>query len=94
MKPNQNKRGRGTGKLIGRFDIPEDVVLHVPRIIMMDNTEARIENYEAVLEYDGERICIACKKKEITLCGTHLTIAVITDEEVTVRGDICSVQFG
>jgi len=94
LKDSRKKKESLTGKLIGRFDIPEDVILDVPRITMMDNTEARIENYETVLEYDGETICIACKKKCITFCGKGLTIAVITDDEVTVQGNICAVQFG
>ena len=93
MKRRNKKRETLSEKWFGCVDIPEDVLLNVPRITMMDNTEVRIENYKSILEYEETKIQLACKKRLITVTGTGLTISLITDDEVSVRGEILAVQF-
>lgn len=94
MKRQNKHKESLSEKLMGRFEIPKDVVMDIPRITMMDNTEIRIENYKTVLEYEENKVQIACNKKYITVEGEALTITVITDDAVTVCGQIRALQFG
>lgn len=93
MKHRRKKKEPFSKKIIGRFDIPEDIVFDVPRITVMDNTEVRIENYKTVLEYEDTKIELACKQKDITISGNQLTITLITDDEVSVCGEISAILF-
>lgn len=93
MKHRRKKKEPFSKKIIGRFDIPEDIVFDVPRMMVMDNTEVRIENYKTVLEYDDTKIQLACKQKYITVSGKGLTITLITDDEVSVCGEISAISF-
>ncbi len=80
-------------KIVGRFDIPEDIVFDIPRTTICDNTELRIENYKTVLEYEDTKISLACKDKTICIRGTELAITVITDDEIDVKGYFSSIEF-
>lgn len=80
-------------KLWERFEIPEDVILDVPRVTVINNTEIRIENYKSILEYEDGKINLATKTKFITVCGASLKIIVITDDEISVSGNILSVEY-
>lgn len=93
MKTRRKKKESMSGKVLGRFDIPEDIVLDIPRIMTLGNTEVRIENYKTVLEYDDTKIQLACKKSFITISGCGLTITMIADDEVSIRGEILTIQF-
>ncbi len=93
MKRRRKKGEPISKKIVGRFDIPEDVVFDIPRITVCDNTEIRIENYKTVLEYEETGIKLACKDKFININGKGLNITIITDDEISVKGIITSIEF-
>lgn len=88
----QNKKS-SVKKWLDQFDIPEDVVLDIPRITLFDNTEMRVENYKAILEYEETGIKLACKEKLIQINGEKLNITVITDDEISISGIITGFSF-
>ena len=92
-KSNKPKRVPLSHRIANSLDIPEDVIFSMPRICIMGNREMRLENYKTVLEYQDEQIRFACKNACITVTGTSLSITVITDDEVSVAGQIASVTF-
>lgn len=93
MKRRKENKKKGAKKWINQFDIPEDVVFDIPRITLYDNTEMRIENYKAILEYEETGIKLACKEKLIHISGEKLNITVITDDEISIGGIITSFSF-
>lgn len=93
MKRRKENKKKGAKKWINQFDIPEDVVFDIPRITLYDNTEMRIENYKAILEYEETGIKLACKEKMIQISGQKLNITVITDDEISIGGIITGFSF-
>lgn len=93
MKRRKKKSESISKKIVGRFDIPEDVVFDIPRITVCDNTGIRIENYKTVLEYEETAIKLACKDKFININGKNLNITIITDDEISVKGIITAIEF-
>lgn len=93
MKRRKKPRESLSKKIVGRFDIPEDVVFDIPRITICNNTEIRIENYKTVLEYEEDGVKLACKDKFIHINGKALNITVITDDEIGIKGIITSIEF-
>ncbi len=80
-------------KFLMQFDIPEDIIFDVPRITVSDNSEIRIENYKNILEYEENKISLACKDKFINITGKNLNITIITDDEVSIKGEIENIQY-
>lgn len=93
MKKRKKNKEPLSKKIVGRFDIPEDVIFDIPRITVCDNTEMRIENYKTVLEYEDTAIKLACKEKFIHIYGKDLNITIITDDEVSIKGIITNIEF-
>ncbi len=93
MKRRKQSKKNTAKKLIGRFDIPQDIVFDIPRIMLCDNTEMRIENYKTILEYKDTEIQLACKEKLIHVQGEKLDITIITDDEISIKGMIQSISF-
>ncbi len=92
-KDSKKKRVSLSRRIADSLDIPDDVIFSMPRISMFGNRELRLENYKTVMEYRDEQIRFACKDKCITVTGASLSITVITDDEVSVTGQIASVSF-
>lgn len=73
--------------------MPKDVVLGIPLIFMMGNSEMRIENYRGILEYTGELIRIKTKAGIIRVSGKRMGIEYYLNEEMFITGRIEKVEF-
>ncbi len=93
MKRPKTKRRNIPKKIVKTLDIPEDIVFDIPRILMLSNTEIRIENYKSILEYESEKITLSSKDLIIELKGCGLNISIITDDEISICGNILAVNF-
>ena len=93
MRRKKIKRQTISKKLVKNLDIPEDIIFDIPRIIMMSNNEIRIENYRSILEYENEKITLSSKNLLIELKGEDLDISLITDDEISIIGNISAINF-
>lgn len=80
-------------KIVKTLDIPEDIVFDIPRILIHSNSEMRIENYKSILEYEAEKITLSSKYLIIEIKGEDLNICIITDDEISISGNILAVNF-
>lgn len=93
MKKKKKPQRRLLENIVKKLDIPEDIIFNIPRITMMSNKEIRIENCKSVLEYETDKVTISSTDILIELFGENLCINIITDDEITVTGNILSVNF-
>ena len=91
-KPEKEKR-KLRELVCGSLSLPEDMLLDLPRITLSGNRELEIENYKNVLEYVDTSIQLNCKDYVIKICGCRLTILSITDEAISIRGNITQITF-
>lgn len=73
--------------------LPKEIVLDLPKITMIGNTQIFIENYKGIIEYDSEKIRINTSKGLLKLFGQNLEINTITNEELFITGIIDNVEF-
>lgn len=93
MKKNKKPKIRLLENIVKKLDIPEDIVFNIPRITMMANKEIRIENCKSVLEYETDKITVSAVDMLIELSGESLHINIITEDEISVSGNILSISF-
>lgn len=93
MKKNKKPKRRLLENIVKKLDIPEDIVFNIPRITMMANKEIRIENCKSVLEYETDKITVSAVDMLIELSGESLHINIITEDEISVSGNILSISF-
>lgn len=88
------RMGRRIRRLTARvLDLPEDVVLDLPRITMVGPFQVMIENHRGVIHCSERLLRLALNQGELEIQGENLIIRRIMTEEVFLEGTIHSLKF-
>ncbi|MGG1600110.1 sporulation protein YqfC [Paenibacillus naphthalenovorans] len=79
-----------TAKLL---DLPQDVVMDLPRMTMIGNVQLYIENHRGVLHFSSDMLTLALTKGRIEVYGSQLVIRAILSEEVFIEGVIRDIKY-
>lgn len=75
------------------LDLPADVTLDLPKILIVGPLQMAVENHRGLIEYSPERLVVAVSRGQMVIKGRGLIIGTITSEEITVLGEIQSLSF-
>ncbi len=75
------------------LELPQEVVMDVPNINLVGNTEISIENFAGLLEYTQSKIRLNTKVGSLTIEGEYLEARSMTAEVITIRGRIKQILF-
>lgn len=93
-KPREEQSPTLRERAANVLDASKEIVLDVPKIVLLGNREAVIENYKAISDYTGERISIESNPMGMRIAGNDLEIRSITCETLFVTGKIEKIEFG
>lgn len=80
-------------KVADTFDASKEVILDIPKIELLGNCEAVIENHKGIVEYTPDRIVLEANPRRIRISGRNMEIKSVTQEMLFVAGTIDSVGF-
>ena len=63
------------------------------KIIIIGTGQVTVENHKGIIEYSEELIRINTGSSVMKLCGKHLSIKTILQEEITITGEITNIEF-
>ncbi len=75
------------------FEIPGEVALDLPRIVLVGNVQVFIENHRGIVEYTNEIVRVVVPSGEVAVRGQDLTLRNIERDEICVEGAIESLSF-
>ncbi|MGF7056349.1 sporulation protein YqfC [Brassicibacter mesophilus] len=75
------------------LELPKDIVLDLPKIVMIGNLQVYIENHKGIIEYGKQRIRINTNSGILRITGKDMFIRSIVSEEIAVVGEIDMVEF-
>ena len=75
------------------FDIAYDAAGNIPRITILGEEEAYIENFISLEEYKKDAVKLKCKNSLIALSGKNFNIKAIKEGCILVCGKIEEVKF-
>lgn len=75
------------------FDIPKDIMLDLPKVSVMGDIQAYIENHRGVIEYKSEIVRVSTTLGEISIEGEDLILRNIGIEEIYIDGKINKISF-
>lgn len=75
------------------LDLPQDVVLDLPRLIALGKAQLYIENHRGIIEYTPEKIRVNSTIGVIMLIGKGMSIKTIETQEILVSGQLTSIEF-
>ena len=76
------------------LEIPEDILLNLPRVVMVGNVHVYIENHKGVIEYTSEKLRVAVNSGEIKITGEDFFLKTILPDELSLEGKIDTLVFG
>lgn len=81
-------------RLAGLLEIPQDIILDLPRITMLGNIQLLIENHRGIIEYTPELVRVKLKQGELAIHGTDLILGNLQPEQLLVEGVLTEVRYG
>lgn len=75
-------------RLTDLFDLPQDVTLDLPRILLVGGLQVIIENHRGLIEYTPNRVAVGVTRGQVAIEGEELEIGIINVEEIMVLGRI------
>lgn len=75
------------------MEIPSDIMLDLPKIVIVGDVQVFIENHRGIVEYSTETVRIHVGNGEVGIAGENLMVRNILTEEICVEGKIKSLTF-
>ena len=80
-------------KIADTLELPQDIVLNVPRIIVTGKFALFVENNKGIIEYSSNLVKINTSIGAVCIRGNSLIIKTIIADEITIEGKISSIVF-
>jgi sporulation protein YqfC len=75
------------------LEIPGDVMLDLPKIVLVGNIKIFIENHRGIIEYTTEKVRVNVMEDEVAITGENLLLRNVLPDELCVEGKIKSISF-
>ncbi|HEX3032098.1 MAG TPA: sporulation protein YqfC [Bacillota bacterium] len=75
------------------LEIPKDIALDLPKITVIGNVQAFVENHRGILEYTPELIRIKVSTGQMVIKGKDLFLRNILMHEILVEGAISGIEI-
>lgn len=75
------------------LDLPGDIVLNLPRIVITGSIALFIENHRGIVEYTPDKVRLNMGEGALIVKGEDLLIKSLIADEATIEGRIKSIEF-
>lgn len=82
-----------SSKMADFLEIPKDLVLELPKIIIIGREELYLENHKGIIEYSLQRLRINLSRGFLEIEGEQLEIKALMPDEMKILGEIRSVKY-
>jgi sporulation protein YqfC len=89
----QYNKNRHLQRLAGILEIPQDIVLDLPRITMLGNKQLLVENHKGIIEYTPSLVRINLEQGELIIHGKGLVLSNLQVEQILVEGTVGEVKY-
>ncbi|WP_284140438.1 MULTISPECIES: sporulation protein YqfC [unclassified Virgibacillus] len=79
--------------LIKYLALPSDVVLELPRITVIGQIHAYIENHKGLALFTDEELRLRATKGYIQIKGSSFVLKMMLPEEILLEGTITDIRF-
>ncbi|BBB92788.1 MAG TPA: sporulation protein YqfC [Methylomusa anaerophila] len=87
-------RRKGKLQTLARlFEIPQDIVLDLPRITMLGNKQLLVENHRGIIEYTPSLLRVKFNQGELVIKGSALSLSSFQTEQILVEGTVREVKY-
>lgn len=89
----EDKLNKSKEVITGKLNVPKEVALSIPKIIIVGNEEITIENHKGIKTFDEDKIRIKTNIGIIKIEGKSFEISYIGGDTITVTGVFKSILY-
>ncbi len=89
----KNWAGRVRNWMAKKMDLPQDVMMDLPRITMIGQIHVYIENHRGLLVFTDKELRLLLKQGQLLIKGKSFVIKTILPEEILLEGKIDQVIY-
>lgn len=76
-----------------KMDLPQDVIMDLPRITMIGQIHIYIENHRGLLVFTDKELRLLLKQGQLLIKGKSFVLRTILPEEILLEGKIDQVIY-
>lgn len=89
----EGKIQNAKGELIDKLELPRDVLMDLPKIVITGNSEISIENHRGIVVFDENIVKINSRVGLISIHGKRFEILFLGGKTITLRGVFKSILY-
>ncbi|WP_066367875.1 sporulation protein YqfC [Neobacillus fumarioli] len=89
----KNWAGRLRNWMAKKMDLPQDVIMDLPRITMIGQIHIYIENHRGLLVFTDKELRLLLKQGQLLIKGKSFVLRTILPEEILLEGKIDQVIY-
>ncbi len=75
------------------LELPPEVMLDLPRIMLVGQMRVQVENHRGLIEYTPVKVRVSISSGELVISGHDLVVRNILTDEIILDGYIQSIAF-
>ncbi|AEP01947.1 MULTISPECIES: sporulation protein YqfC [Heyndrickxia] len=79
--------------MLQKMDLPQDVMMDLPRITMIGQIHIYVENHRGLLTFSDKEVRLLLKNGQLLIKGRSFVIKTILPEEILLEGKIDEVLY-
>ncbi|MDR4948636.1 sporulation protein YqfC [Neobacillus cucumis] len=79
--------------MANKMDLPQDVIMDLPRITMIGQIHIYVENHRGLLAFTDKELRLLLKQGQLLIKGKGFVIKTILPEEILLEGKIDQVIY-
>ncbi|MEW6572502.1 MAG: sporulation protein YqfC [Bacillota bacterium] len=80
-------------KAAATLELPGEVALDLPKIVITGNIHVLVENHRGIVAYSPDMVRILVQAGEVAVSGGNLVLRSILEDEIIIEGEIHGVAF-
>lgn len=80
-------------KIARALELPQDIIMDLPRITMFGNKQILIENHKGIIEYSPSQVRITLNRGELRITGENLILGNLQIEQILIEGTVEEIKY-
>ncbi|MGL5380827.1 sporulation protein YqfC [Clostridium sp.] len=89
----KDKLNKSREILVEKLDFPKDVILDMPKIVVLGDGEITVENHKGIATFERNMIKINTRVSPIIINGENFEILYIGNTTITISGKFKSIIY-
>lgn len=88
-----NKLGIVREKIVDTLELPVDVALNLPKIVILAKKEITVENHKGIVRFSNTELVVNTSLGHLIIEGDNFEIAFVGGATITLKGNFKGVVY-